>query len=209
MSETGSAVSERSHLQIGVLMILAMLGFAALIGLVAVVDADGVGSAVGVGAGTAATVFATGGTIACALACLVRRRAEILALGGLAVSGLAVDLFVVEAWRGIDNEAYGKIAAIAFVWAFFGLLMLGLTLAVQARAAFGRWLYLGAMVAAAVAGLISTWLIATTGGAVTPLSPLGLESISGESLLRPLAGALILLSTLWFGALAASRLEQS
>ena len=190
-------------------MILAMLAFAALIGLVAVVDADGVGSAVGVGAGTAATVFAAGGTIACALACLVRRRAEILALGGLAVSGLAVDLFVVEAWRGIDNETYGKIAATAFVWTFFGLLMLGLTLAVQARAAFGRWLYLGAMVAAAVAGLISTWLIATTGGAVTPLSPLGLESISGESLLRPLAAALVLLSTLWFGALAVSWLEQS
>jgi hypothetical protein len=209
MSESAPAVSERSHLRIGVRTILAMLGFAALIGLVAVVDADGVGSAVAVGAGTAATVFAAGGTIACALACLVRRRAEILALGGLAVSGFAVDLFVVEAWRGIDNETYGKIIAIAFVWTFFGLLMLGLTLAVQARNALGRGLYLGAMGAAAAAGLISTWLIATTGGAVTPSSPLGLESISGESLLRPLAVALVLLSTLWFGALAASRLERS
>jgi hypothetical protein len=97
MSEAVTAVSERSLLRVGVLMILAMLGFAALVGLVAVVDADGVGSAVGVGAGTAATVFAAGGTIACALACLARRRAEILALGGLAVSGLAVDLFAVEA----------------------------------------------------------------------------------------------------------------
>jgi len=41
------------------------------------------------------------------------------------------------------------------------------------------------------------------------LSPLGLESISGQSLLRPLAAALVLLSTLWFGALAASRLERT
>jgi len=94
------------------------------------------------------------------------------------------------------------------VWTFFGLLMLGLTLAVRPRESLARALYLGAMVAAGVAGLIASWLIATTGSAVSPISPFGLESISDESLLRPLAAALVLLSTLWFGALAASRLEQ-
>jgi hypothetical protein len=174
-----------------------------------VIDADGPGSAVGIGAGTAATVFTAGGTIACALTCLVRRRTEILALGGIAASGLAIDLFVLAIWREIDDETYAKIAGIAFVWTFFGLLMLGLTLAVHARERLARALYLGAMLASAIAGLISSWLIATTGDEFTPFSPFGLESISDESLLRPLAAALVLLSTLWFGALAASRLEQS
>lgn len=65
------------------------------------------------------------------------------------------------------------------------------------------------MVAALVPGLISTWLLASTGGEVTSLSPIGFSSIAHESLLRPLAVALVLLSTLWFGALAASRLERT
>jgi hypothetical protein len=37
----------------------------------------------------------------------------------------------------------------------------------------------------------------------------GIESITDESLLRPLAVSLVLLPALWFGALAASRLERS
>jgi len=190
-------------------MTLVALGFAALIGVIAVADADSVGSAVGVGAGAAVTVFTAGGTIACALACLVRRRTEILALACIAASALAIDLFVLATWREIGDETYGKITAIAFVWTIFGLLMLGLALAVHPREQLARALYLGAMVAALVAGLISTWLIVSTGGEVTPLSPFGLSSIADESLLRPLAVALVLLSTLWFGALAASRLERS
>jgi hypothetical protein len=190
-------------------MTLAALGFAALIGVIAVVDADSSGAAIGIGAGTTVTVFVAGGTIACALACLVRGRSELLALGGIAVSGLAVNLFALAIWREIDDATYGKIAAIAFVWTFFGLLVLGITLAVRPRESLAKALYLGAMVAAGVAGLIASWLIATTGNAVSPISPFGLESISNESLLRPLAAALVLLSTLWFGALAASRLDQA
>ena len=207
MSETPAPAPDQSPLRLGVLMTLAALGFAALIGVIAVLDADSTGSAVGIGAGTAVTVFASGATIACALACLARGRSEILALGGIAASGLAIDLFVLAIWREIDDETYGKIAAIAFVWSFFGLVLLGLTLAVQAREQLARALYIGAMVASGVAGLIASWLVATTGGGLTPASTLGLESISDESLLRPLAVALVLLSTLWFGALAASRLE--
>jgi hypothetical protein len=65
------------------------------------------------------------------------------------------------------------------------------------------------MIATCAAGLITTWLIATSGDAIAPLSPLGFESLSDETLLRPLAAALVLLSTLWFGALAASRLDQA
>ena len=209
MSEVPLAVAERSPVRIGAFMALAALGFAALIGVIAVADAESVGSAVGVGAGAAVTVFTAGGTIACALACLVRRRTEILALGSIAVSALAIDLFVLAIWREIDDETYGKITTIAFVWTIFGLLMLGLTLAVRPREQLARALYLGAMVATGVAGLIATWLIASTGGDVTPLSPFGLASIADESLLRPLAVALVLLSTLWFGALAASRLERA
>ena len=109
----------------------------------------------------------------------------------------------------IDDATYGKLVSVAFVWTFFGLIGLGLSLAVQAQRSLARALYLATMFATAVAGLISTWLIATTGGAITPAtSPFGLESIKDESLLKPLGAAFVLLATLWFGALAASRLER-
>ncbi|MGH3064973.1 MAG: hypothetical protein ACRDOF_01605 [Gaiellaceae bacterium] len=207
MSEVPAAVADRSPLRVGALMTLAALGCAALIGVIAVIDADGTGTAVGVGVGTAVTIFVAGGTVACALACLARRRVELIALGGIAASGLAMDLFALAIWREIDDETYGKIAGIAFVWTFFGLLMLGLTLAVQARGRLARALFIGAMVASGVAGLIASWLIATNGGAVFGLTT-GFDPFADESLLRPLAVALVLLSTLWFGALAASRLER-
>jgi len=198
-----------SPLRIGVLMTLVALGFAAVVGVIAVIDAGNVASAIGVGLGTAATIFLAGATIACALACLLRGRVEILALAAVAAAGLAVDLFVLGIWLEIDDDTYGKIAAIAFVWTFFGLIGLGLALAVQARETLGRVLYIGALAATVVAGLILTWLIATTGGSITPTSAVGIESITDESLLRPLAVSLVLLAALWFGALAASRLERS
>jgi len=208
MSEAALSTPDRSPLDVGVFMTLAALGFAALIGVIAVIDAGDTGTAVGVGVGTALTVFVAGGTIACALACLVRRRVEFVALGGIAASGLAVDLFALAIWREINDETYGKIAGIAFVWTFFGLLILGLTLAVQPREQLARALYIGAMVASGVAGLIASWLVATNGGDVFGLTA-GFDPFADESLLRPLAVALVLLSTLWFGALAASRLERS
>jgi cytosine/uracil/thiamine/allantoin permease len=209
VSEVPSAVAERSPVQIGVFMALAALAFAALIGVIAVFDAGKPGAGFGTGAGIAFTIFVVGGTIACALACLVRGRSEILALGALAASGLAIDLVALAVWREIDDETYGKITAVASVWSFFGVVMLGLALAVHPREQLTRALFLGAMIAAAAAALIATWLIATAGGGQLGLSaPLGLEPSSEESLLRPLAAALVLLSALWFGALAASRLEQ-
>lgn len=211
MSEAPAPEPDRSALDVGVFMTLAALGLAALLGVIAVIDAGSDAAAVSIGAGTATILFVAGGTIACALACLVRRRVEILALGGLAASGLAVDLFVLAIWREIDDETYAKIAGIAFVWTLFGLLVLGLALAVQVRHTLARALYVGAIATTIVAGLISTWLIATTGGSITPTSaPFGVsESITDEILLRPLAVALVLLAALWFGALAASRLERA
>lgn len=208
MSETPALVADRSALRIGAFTTFAALGFAAVIGLIAVFDASNRGSAVGIGAGIAVMIFIVGGTIACGLACLVRRRSELVALGALAASGLAIDLFSLAIWQEINDETYGKIAAIAFVWTLVGLLVLGLTLAVQAREQLARALYVGAMIASGVAGLIASWLIATAGGPVGLASPVGLESITDESLLRPLAAALVLLSALWFAALAASRLER-
>jgi hypothetical protein len=209
VNEVPPTVAERSPVRIGVFMTLVAVGFAALIGVIAVADANSTGSAVGIGAVTAVAVFIAGGTIACALACLVRRRTETLALMGIAAAALAIDLFVLATWREIDDETYGKLTAIAFIWTIFGLPMLGLALAVRPREQLARALFLEAMVTAIAAGLIATWLIASTGGEITPLSPFGLSSIADESLLRPLAVALVLLSTSWFGALAASRLEQS
>jgi hypothetical protein len=155
MSETPMPAEDLSPLRIGVLMTLVALGFAAVVGIIAVIDAGNVASAIGVGLGTAATIFLAGATIACALACLVRGRVEILALAAVAAAGLAVDLFGLAIWLEIDDDTYGKIASIAFVWTFFGLIGLGLALAVQARETLGRVLYIGALAATVVAGLIS------------------------------------------------------
>lgn len=65
-------MNARSPLQVGSWVILLTLGFAAVVGLVAVIDADSAPEAAGMGFGVAAVVFAAGGTIACALSCLVR-----------------------------------------------------------------------------------------------------------------------------------------
>ena len=206
-------VQDRSPLEIGALITLATLGIAGLIGLIAVIDADNDGSAFGLGIGIAFLVFLTGATIACAIACLKRGRMEIVALGSIVVAGLATDMFVLAAWQEIDNETYGKVAGIAFVWSFFALVALGLTLAVGTPAALARSLYLGSVVATVVAGLISTWLIATAGGGTAIVAEGASFSfldvvIGDEKLLRALGAAFVLLSVLWFGALAASRIEQ-
>jgi len=228
-----SHAAGRSRLEIGVLVTLATLGFAAVTGFIAVIAADHVATAFSTGLGIAFIVFLAGGTIACALGCLRRGKAELVAIGSILAAGLAIDLTVLAIWLEIDNEAYGKIAAVAFVWAFFALVILGLTLAVGTARNLARALYLGAVVATVVAGLISTWLIATAGGndaeTEVQVTEAGtLETVPGEtgefeteeigyypyfdigddSLLRVLGAMLVLVAALWFGALAASRLER-
>jgi len=203
MSDASYAAG-RSPLEVGVLITLAALGFAGLVGFIAVIDANSASSAFGMGAGAAATVFLTGGTIACALACLRRRKAELPALGGLVAAGLTTDLLVLAVWLEIDNEAYGKIAGVAFVWSFIALLVLGLTLAIGTPDVIGRALYRGAVVAAVCAGLIASWLVATAGSVFD--NPV--EAVGDEGPLRALGAALVLFAALWFGALATSRLER-
>ena len=121
------------------------------------------------------------------------------------MAGLAIDLLVLAVWLEIHSEAYGKVAGIAFVWTFFGLIALGLTLAVGAPAELARALYLAALVTIGAAALISTWLVATAGSVVgNPVDVLG-----DDGLLRALGASFVLLAALWFGALAASRLERA
>ncbi len=150
-----------SPLRIGALVSVATLGFAAVVGLVAVVDADDVQSAVGVGVMVGVTTFATGGTIACGLSCLVRHRLEWVSVAALALAGLGLDLLVLAVWQGIDSEAYGKATAIAFVWTLFALLGLGLTIAVGELGQAARAAYLAAIVSTVAAAAIATWLIVT------------------------------------------------
>lgn len=192
---------------------LATLGFAAVVGFIAVIDADNVAAAFGTGLGIAVFVFLTGATFATALACLKRRRAEIVALVSIAAAGLAMDMLVLAIWLDIDNEAYAKIAGVAFVWSFFALIALGLTLAVENPRNLARPLYLGAVVVAVLAGLISAWLVVSTSDDDV-LPGAGPEGITGvalgdDDLLRALGAALVLLAALWFGALAASRIEDA
>jgi hypothetical protein len=55
-----------------------------------------------------------------------------------------------------------------------------------------------------VAGLISTWLIATAGNVFEGPS----ELIDNGSLFRALGASLVVLAALWFAALTASRVER-
>lgn len=202
----------RSRLEIGALIMLATLGFAAVAGFIAVIDADNVAAAFGTGLGIAFFIFLTGATLAGALACLKRGRMEIVALVSIVAAGLALDLLVLAIWLNIDNEAYGKLAGIAFVWSFYGLVVLGLTVAVRATGGLSRPLYVGTVAVSAVVGLISAWLVVSADDSdVVP--SVGPESISGvalgdDDLLRALGAALVLLAALWFATLAASRLEE-
>ena len=216
MSDVSYAAG-RSRLEVGVLITLATMALAALLGFIAVIDADEVAAGFGTGLGVAYVIFLGGGTVACALACLRRGKAEIVSLGSIVATGLAIDMLVLAIWREIDNETYAKFAGVLFVWSFFGLIILGLTLAVGTPRDLARSLYLGAVVTTVAAGLTSTWLIATAGGGDFAAGEVGgnggfgglpYGAIGDDQLLRALGAALVLLAAFWFGALAASRLER-
>jgi hypothetical protein len=199
-----------SRLDIGIMIVLVAMGIAGLVGLIAVLDADSDIAAVGIGFGVAIVIFQAGGTIACALACLARGRLEALSLGALVAAGLAIDLLVLAIWLEIDSEAYGKLVGVAFVWALFGLLILGLTLAVQPGDSIARSLYLGAVGASLLGAVIATVLVLRTGGDdLVPTVGAVPVDFANESLLRPLAAIFVVLAALWFAALAASRVDRA
>jgi hypothetical protein len=213
MSEAEAAVEPRpsfTRLEIGIIIVLVSVAFAGLIGLIAVIDAGSDIAAIGIGFGVAVVIFQAGGTIACALACLARRRLEGLSLGALIATGIALDLFVLALWLEIDNETYGKLVGIAFVGALFGLPILGLSLACRPRDSLSRGLYLGAVGASLLGAILSTVLIITSGrDDVVPTVGTVPVDFANESLLRPLGAVFVVLAALWFGALAASRVERA
>jgi hypothetical protein len=201
-----------SLLEIGGLITLAALAFAAIVGVIAVVDTDSSPAGFGVGIGIAILIFFAGATMACALACLVRRRMEPVALGALIAACLSIDLIVLAIWLDIDSEAYAKTAGVVTVWSFFALVILGLALAVTTPLRLALALYTGAAAATVVSALLSTWLIVTAendevvgvsgeGGSLTDAVPIG-----NDALLQVLGAMLVLLAAFWFGALAASGL---
>ena len=159
MEEAAATPAGLSRLDIGVIIVLVAMGVAGVVGLIAVFDAGSDVTAFGTGFGAALLIFQAGATIACALACLARRRFEALSIGALVAAGLSVDLFLLAIWLGIDDETYGKVLGIAFVWAFFALLILGLALAAQPRDSLARSLYLGAIGASLLAGILASVLI--------------------------------------------------
>jgi hypothetical protein len=87
------------------------------------------------------------------------------------------------------------------------LIALGLTLAARPRNTLGRGLYLGAVGASLLGGVIATALILSAGGAdvVPTTAPIPISSLGDESLLRPLGAVLVVIATLWFATLAATR----
>ena len=199
-----------SRLDIGMLVVLVSMAIAGVVGLIAVLDADNDVAAVGVGFGVAYAIFLAGATIACALACLARRRLEVLSLGALVATGLAVDLLVLAIWLDIDSTAYAKLVGIAFVISVFGLLVLGLTLACQPQDTLARSLYLGSVAASLLGAVLAIVLVLDTGS--DDLGPtVGTVPVpfGNGGLLRTLAATFVVLAALWFAALAASRVERS
>ena len=200
-----------SLLEIGGLITLVALAFAAIAGVIAVVDTDSRPAGFGIGIGIAILIFFAGATIACALSCLVRQRMERVALGALVAACLSIDLIVLAIWLDIDNEAYAKTAGVVSVWSFFALVVLGLAIAVTTPQRLALALFTGAVTAAIVGGLISTWLIVSAEGAETSVTAEGnpfadAAPIGNDALLQVLGAMLVLLAAFWFGALAASRL---
>jgi hypothetical protein len=207
-------VANRSPLELGALVALVTFGIAAVLGVIAVIDTDQVASGFGVGFGVAFVVFLAGATVVCALACLGRSRAELVALAAIVVTGLALDLLVLAIWLEIESEWYGKTVGIGLAWAFFALLAFGLMLAVAAPGRLARWPFFGALAATIAAGLISTYLIATAGGvggAYVDVATIGIAPVDSgdDELLRVLGLSFVLIATMWFGAIAAHRYEQS
>ena len=198
-----------SRLDVGMLVVLVSMAIAGVVGLIAVLTADNDVAAVGVGFGVAYVIFLAGGTVACALACLARGRLEALSLGALVASGLAVDLLVIAIWLEIDSTAYAKLIGIAFVISVFGLIVLGLTLACQPRDSLARYLYFAAVGASIVGAAIATFLVLDTGtdDFVPTAGPVPAPFGNGD-LLRTLAATFVVLAALWFGALAASRVDR-
>jgi hypothetical protein len=198
-----------SRLDIGMLVVLVSMAIAGVVGLIAVLTADNDVAAVGVGFGVAYVIFLAGGTVACALACLARGRLEALSLGALVASGLAVDLLAIAIWLEIDSTAYAKLIGIAFVISVFGLIVLGLTLACQPRDSLARYLYLAAVGASLVGAAIAIFLVLDTGtdDFVPTAGPVPAPFGNGD-LLRTLAATFVVLAALWFGALAASRVDR-
>jgi hypothetical protein len=212
--------ARRSPLELGGLLTLAALALAGVLGVIAVFDSDSSAAGFGVGFGIALLIFVAGATIACALACLARGRVQYPALGALAAACLALDLVVLAIAVDIDSEWYGKLAGVLGVWSFFALVVLGLTLAVRKPERLARALYGGALAAAVLGGLISTWLVVTAddesgtsetafeNGTVVTTTTTGFGFVPewDDELLQVLGAMLVLLAVFWFGALAASRL---
>jgi hypothetical protein len=73
-----------------------------------------------------------------------------------------------------------------------------------------RWLYVGAVGASLLAGVLATVLIIDAGGGdvVVATAPVRVEQFGNERLLRPLSAVVVVLAALWLGALAASRVEK-
>jgi hypothetical protein len=201
----------RALLEIGGLITLFALAFAAVVGVVAVVDTDSSAAGFGTGFGIALLIFFTGATLACAFACLIRQRLERVALGALVAACISIDMIVLGIWLDIDNEAYTKTAGVVTVWSVFALVVLALALAVRSPQRLALALYTGAVTAAGLSALLSTWLIVTSEDEETTVgdgvSGLGAAApIGNDSLLQMLGAMLVLLAAFWFGALAASRL---
>jgi hypothetical protein len=197
----------RSLLEIGALIVLAALAFAAVVGVIAVIDADSRPAGFALGFGVAALVFFAGAAIASALACLVRGRLEYVALGVLVAACLTIDLIVLGVCLDIGSEAYGKAAGVAFLWSFFGLVVLSLALAVASPDRLALALYVGAITAAGAGALISTYLVVSAGaGELGDATAFGVTPVGDDALLQVLGAMFVLMAAFWFGALAASRL---
>ncbi len=195
-------------LRAGSLLALAGLALATVIALVAVFGESSGGSAVGDAAGLAVAILVAGGTVTCALACLGRRRLELVSVVGVVAAVGSVDVIAVGVWRNATSEGYGKTLAVFVVWSLTLLLVLSLVLAAPLSGPVTRILRSVSYAGLALAAVVTTRLVFSVGeGSLGGVAPFGFDA--GRTEQRVLAAALVIGIASWLGTIAASRFERA
>ena len=207
-SKSWSAHLPVDPLRAACLLTLAGVTVAALCALAAVLGESSGGSAAGEGFGLGVTILLASGTVACALACLGRKRLELFAILGIVAAVGAVDLVAVGVWRNVDSVDYGKVLAAFAVWALASLLLLSLVLAAPLSGPMTRLLRFASNGAIVVAALVAIRLVFSAGeGSFGGIAPFGFSA--GRTELRLLGVAIVIGTAAWLATVTASRFERA
>ncbi len=197
-----------SPLRLGALATLTGLAVATAFALISIVDADAAAGAVAQGVGIGVITFAAGAVFVCALACLARRTLELVSLVAIVVAAIALDLAVIGVWLDVQNDAYGKVVGVAFVWTLVLFFVLALVLAASEQGRVSRVLFAVTALAYAAVGVLLSDLVLRGEDAVE--DPFGLLGNGiGSAELRLLGAAFVIGAASWLATVTTARLQRS